>query len=73
MNVTPLKQIPIPKAPDKNLVCKITQLSDGIIQEKKRNPQSDISELENEIDYLVYELFELTPEEIAVVEEETSS
>jgi hypothetical protein len=34
---------------------------------KKETPQADTSDLENEIDELVYQLYELTPEEIEVV------
>jgi hypothetical protein len=35
---------------------------------KKANPQTDTRELEREIDGLVYQLYELTAEEIAIVE-----
>ncbi|HPL77284.1 MAG TPA: hypothetical protein PK980_08065 [Paludibacteraceae bacterium] len=35
---------------------------------KKRNPQADTSEWEKEIDQWVYKLYELTEEEIAIVE-----
>jgi hypothetical protein len=32
------------------------------------NPESDVPRLEAEIDKLVYELYDLTPDEIAIVE-----
>jgi len=35
---------------------------------KQRDPAADTTALEREIDRLVYELYDLTPEEIAVVE-----
>jgi hypothetical protein len=35
---------------------------------KKANPQTDTRELEREIDRLVYQLYDLTDEEIAIVE-----
>jgi hypothetical protein len=35
---------------------------------KKRDPKTDTSAWEGEIDRLVYELYDLTPEEIAIVE-----
>ena len=35
---------------------------------KKEIPEADVSELEAEIDQLVYHLYDLTPEEIAIVE-----
>ena len=36
---------------------------------KKQNPLADTSELENQIDQLVYQLYDLTDEEIKIVEE----
>ncbi len=47
--------------PLKNLVERILLL-------KKENPQTDTSALEVEIDRMVYKLYDLTEEEIAVVE-----
>ena len=41
---------------------------DEILALKKANPQADTSELEREIDLMVYELYGLTPEEIEIVE-----
>ena len=41
---------------------------DRILAAKKRNPSADTSALEREIDKLVYQLYGLTDEEIAVVE-----
>ena len=38
---------------------------------KQRDALADVSALEREIDELVYALYGLTPEEIAVVEEST--
>ena len=38
---------------------------------KKRDPGADTTALEREIDQLVYKLYDLTPEEIAIVEEST--
>jgi len=45
--------------------------SDGILAAKRSNPQADTSAWEREIDHLVYQLYDLTPEEIAIVEEST--
>jgi hypothetical protein len=39
-----------------------------LINLKKQNPEADISELEAEIDRLVYELYGLSDEEIGIVE-----
>jgi adenine-specific DNA-methyltransferase len=47
---------------------KLTELADKAIQEKTNNQQVDITEIENQIDQLVYELYGLTEEEIRIVE-----
>ena len=44
-------------------------LTDQILSQKKSNPQTDTSTLEAKIDRMVYELYGLTAEEIAIVEE----
>jgi hypothetical protein len=41
---------------------------DKIIELKKQNPLNDTSDLESEIDTFVYQLFELTSEEIKIIE-----
>ena len=56
MEVEKDKQLPIV-----NLVCQILSI-------KKQNPQADTSALEHEIDQLVYQLYNLTDDEIAIVE-----
>jgi hypothetical protein len=38
---------------------------------RQDDPEADTTALEQEIDRLVYQLYDLTPEEIAVVEEST--
>ncbi len=46
----------------------IIVLVEQIISKKKTNPHADTSEMEQEIDQKVYELYGLSPEEIAVIE-----
>lgn len=46
---------------------KVSKLVNQILTLKKENPQADTSKLEEEIDELVFQLYELTPEEIEVV------
>ena len=41
---------------------------DHILAAKQRDAEADTSALEREIDQLVYGLYDLTPEEIAIVE-----
>ena len=47
----------------------LQSLADQILTAKKANPQADTTALEAEIDQLVYELYGLTDEEIAIVED----
>jgi hypothetical protein len=58
---------PIPKIPDKSQQPFIT-LVDQILAAKQKDPNTDTSTLERQIDKMVYELYELTPNEIAIVE-----
>jgi len=44
------------------------KLVDKIIESKKQAPQSDSKKLESQIDQLVYKLYDLTEEEIKIVE-----
>jgi len=49
----------------------IISLVDQILTAKKSNPKADTSELEKEIDKIVYELYGLSEEEIRIIEGET--
>ena len=62
----PLLNIPIFN-PNENLQKPIILLVDQIVSLKKENPQADTSQMEEEIDKLVYQLYDLTPDEIVVV------
>jgi len=70
-----IKKQPLESIPVRNIQAKdqkpIVALVDQILAAKKRDPKADTSALEREIDQLVYKLYDLTPEEIAVVEEST--
>ena len=62
------KELPIPDvAPEQQIP--IIELVDQILDAKRANSDADTSNLENEIDTLVYELYNLTEDEIAIVEE----
>lgn len=63
-----LEQIPIVE-PEKETKEKIESLVDQIFTAKEEDPEADTSELEDEIDQLVYELYGLSDEEIGIVEE----
>jgi hypothetical protein len=47
---------------------KISDFVNEILFIKKQNPQADTNNLENQIDQLVYQLYELTDEEIKIIE-----
>jgi hypothetical protein len=44
------------------------KIVDQILTAKKSDPKADTTTLETEIDQLVYQLYELTPEEIQIIE-----
>ena len=48
----------------------IEMLVDRILEMKSVNIFADISAIENEIDQIVYQLYNLTPEEIAIIEQQ---
>ena len=58
----------LPIVIDERCIDNVVVLVDKILALKKQNPSADTSALENEIDQLVYALYGLTPEEIALVE-----
>jgi len=53
---------------NKGIVGQIERIVEKILSAKKQNPKADTSQSEREIDRLVYKLYELTEEEIAIVE-----
>ena len=60
-------KIPVPAATFEQQAPMI-ELFNQILAAKGTDPDADVSELENEIDQIVYLLYGLTPEEIAIVE-----
>jgi type I restriction-modification system DNA methylase subunit len=69
VNINPgdFRQIPIRKA-SADQQERIIKLVDRINEKKKFDPAADTNAFEREIDQLVYALYGLTPEEIAIVE-----
>ena len=64
----PLLAIPL-ISPSSEEQVPIATLVNQILAAKHTNPNTDISALENEIDKLVYALYDLIPKEILIVEE----
>jgi len=63
-----IERLPVPQLPVAEQLP-FDRLVERILSEKESDPLRDTSELEREIDRLVYNLFELTEEEIAIVED----
>ncbi|WQW03423.1 class I SAM-dependent DNA methyltransferase [Helicobacter pylori] len=66
-----LEKIPIPQITEKNqeLADKITDGAKQILALKAKDPKANTQKLEKEIDALVYQLYNLTDEEIKTIEE----
>ena len=62
-----VKEFPIPEATCEQHAL-IIDLVDQILDAKNTNPDATVSDLEDDIDQMVYLLYGLTPEEIAIVE-----
>ncbi len=65
-----IERLPIPKITPKNqeLAHKITDGAKAILEAKEKDPKANTQELEKEIDALVYQLYNLTDEEIKTIE-----
>jgi len=65
-----VEQLPIPPLTPQNqpIANQIITLVDQILSAKNQNPEADTSQLEREIDQLVYKLYDLTEEEIKIIE-----
>ncbi|MGE0087624.1 MAG: Eco57I restriction-modification methylase domain-containing protein [Desulfococcaceae bacterium] len=67
ISVQALEPLHVP-VPNKKQEKAVLKLFDQILAAKKKNPEADTSGPEKEIDRLVYELYGLTEEEIAIAE-----
>jgi restriction endonuclease S subunit len=67
VRISSVENLPI-KLADTKTQEKIETLVDQILTKKAQDPSADTTNLENQIDQLVYQLYELTEEEIAIVE-----
>ncbi|GAA8822525.1 class I SAM-dependent DNA methyltransferase [Helicobacter pylori] len=66
-----IERIPIPKITPQNqeLARKITDGTERILKVKEKDPKANTQKLEKEIDALVYQLYNLTDEEIKIIED----
>ncbi|MGT0094224.1 class I SAM-dependent DNA methyltransferase [Helicobacter pylori] len=65
-----IERLPIPQITEKNqkLADKITDGAKAILEAKEKDPKANTQKLEKEIDALVYQLYNLTDEEIKIIE-----
>ena len=66
------KKLPIPDVPEKDQKP-VVAFVDRILAAKKADPTADVATLEAELDHLIYKLYDLTPEVIAIVEESAAN
>ncbi len=66
-----IERLPIPQITPQNqkLARKITDCAKAILEAKEKDPKANTQKLEKEIDALVYQLYNLTDEEIKTIEE----
>ncbi len=66
-----IERLPIPQITEKNqeLADKITDGAKQILALKEKDPKANTQRLEKEIDALVYQLYNLTDEEIKIIED----
>ncbi|WQT34873.1 class I SAM-dependent DNA methyltransferase [Helicobacter pylori] len=66
-----IERLPIPKITPQNqeLADKITDGAKAILEAKGKDPKANTQKLEKEIDALVYQLYNLTDEEIKIIED----
>ena len=66
LNKVIFEQIPVKQISDE---IPFIEMVNAILSAKKQNPQADTTDLEAQIDQLVYALYELTEDEIKIVEQ----
>ena len=65
-----MKELPI-KEPDAAARKQIEALVDKIHAANQSDPAADLSPLEAQIDKIIYKLYDLTPDEITLIEQAT--
>jgi hypothetical protein len=65
---TTTSRIPIPKVIDVDIQQILSGLVNNILAVKKSDPNADTTALETKIDQMVYQLYNLTAEEIEIIE-----
>ena len=70
ITVSGLEKVPIPtiNSKNQNLVNEIINLVDKILALKAKNSSADTSKIEKDIDNLIYKLYNLSPNDIKIIE-----
>ncbi|MDD4150727.1 MAG: TaqI-like C-terminal specificity domain-containing protein [Bacteroidales bacterium] len=63
-----VNNFPLPKHIENEVQLKVKSLVDQILTKKSQDNNTDTTALESQIDQLVYQLYDLTDEEIAIIE-----
>lgn len=63
-----LNPFPLPATVEPNVEKQISELVITVMAKKKANEKADTTDLENQIDQMVYQLYELTDDEIKIIE-----
>jgi len=63
-----LNQFPIPKSISKIDISRIGEKAMEIVKSKRKDIDSDTSQLEGELNKIVFDLYQLTPEDRSVIE-----
>lgn len=66
--VNELKSFPLPKKQNLQVKERIAHLVKQILEKKRQNPDADITELDKQVDELVYQAYELDNDDIALIE-----
>ena len=68
IRIAQAKLLPIPSA-SKSIQNEIAAIIDKILGLKKKNAQADTSDMEKQIDRIIYDLYEITEDEIHLIEQ----
>ena len=68
IRIAQAKLLPIPSA-SKSIQNEIAAIIDNILDLKKKNAQADTSEMEKQIDRIIYDLYGITEDEIHLIEQ----
>lgn len=71
ITIQAILNFPVPKTDNNNYFLLLIDLVNQILAAKKQDPEADTQELEDEIDYLVYKLYDLTYDEVLIIDPET--